>query len=171
MANITVGDADVGEAEGGVLTLSLRVLTGMLQIDDDTIHFRVLYESPSLQEIILRSSCIQCLNEISISYQGVPNFYGIDQINYTLSDNGYSGKGGELVAFKTRGIVVIPVEDPLELMTLRSTPLYFLEDHIGYASDIVRISSPDLEFDSFADRTAVLSIQARHGQLRIPSLS
>jgi VCBS repeat-containing protein len=131
---ILVDDPDVLETPGGQLRVTLSVSHGTLTLNDvagltfpldingdgfsnDANNNGVIDEEEVVGIGFRRINLFGSPDDVNAAldgmfYRSLPNYYGMDHLVIVVSDQGFTGSGGELVASATLPITVVAVNTP-----------------------------------------------------------
>lgn len=151
------------DASNNTLTVTLTVGNGTLDVSDNPGVTITGNNSPSVQLDGSQDDINGSVNDIT--YTPVTNFYGTDTFTYTISDNGYTGGGGEQT---TSGTVEINVQG------VNDAPVISGPGDVSTDEDIIRDFVPSgiggfiyADVDG-EDGVATVSISVCNGSVGVP---
>ncbi len=142
----TVTDVDFNETPNASMTVTLDTYNGVLNLDTSTSGVTVLQGGNNQSSITLSGSMTQ-INQALAPLQYVPNhnFNGIDKLNFTANDQGNTGEGGSLTAFKTVYLNVIPVDQKPTISSVADQHLF-----VNQSTTALPFTVEDFETDANA---------------------
>ncbi len=142
----TVKDIDFNDTPNASMTVTLDTYNGVLNLNTSTSGVTVL-QGGNNQATITMSGSMQQIDDALKSLQYVPNhnFNGIDKLNFTVNDQGNTGEGGALTAFKTVYLNVIPVDQDPTISTVADQHLF-----VNQSTKVLPFTVSDFETDANA---------------------
>jgi cytochrome c-type biogenesis protein CcmE len=165
IAGIVIADVDVDpQSSDQALLVTLSVEHGTLTLSDTTgLTFSV--GDGSGDATLVFSGSLDDLNAAlaTLSYQGLPDYHGPDQLTVTVNDQGHAGSGEALSDSGTIALTVHPVNDapqltlPADLAVDEDTPL---------AIPGIVIADVDVDPQS-SDQALLVTLSVEHGTLTL----
>jgi ELWxxDGT repeat protein len=121
IAGVSIDDPDVHETYGGSVEVSLRVSNGTLSVGREGLYFLISSFSSSSSspppssgaELHFRCSLPRCNDALAaLQYLPKANWFGMDLLVITVSDQGFTGAGGALFDNISVPLQILPLNDP-----------------------------------------------------------
>ncbi|MFD1887295.1 S-layer homology domain-containing protein [Paenibacillus wenxiniae] len=148
-----VTDVDFNETPNATMTVTLDTYNGVVNVDTSTSGVTVVQGGNNQASITLSGSMAQ-INQALLPLQYVPNhnFNGIDKLNFTVNDQGNTGEGGPMTAFKTVYLNVIPVNQDPTISAVADQHLF-----VNQSTKVLPFTVSDFETDANALTVTVTS--------------
>ena len=162
---VSIDDPDVHETYGGAVELALQVSHGFLSLGREGLYF-LEGNSLSSEAVRFRCSLPRCNDALALlRYTPSVDWFGMDQLVITASDQGFTGQGGAMFDNVTLPIQILPVNDPPSCTVPDVN--FNVEEDMNVA--LLGISIDDVDgLDGDVEISVVLTVD--HGALSLPPL-